>query len=98
MWKWGTALDDFDVGDPEGLGVLAELGEAGGDETAESDGEAVPQLGGVPGEQHVADVVVAVGTDRLAHRFVPDVVDGPAAGGPCMGAVLVGPDRMAGLC
>ena len=66
-------LDNFHVRHPRGEVMLP-------NQTPQRHGEAMPQLGRVPGEEHVPEVVVAVGAERLAesdvvrlvHRQAPD--------------------------
>lgn len=54
-------------------------------------GKPPPQFGGVPVEQHRAEVAVTVRADRGTHLRLAIVVDGHAPGGPAMGAKLALP-------
>lgn len=73
-------LGDAGEGQP---GVPGESGlyeaDRGGQAPPDVDDEPVPELGRVCVPQHVARVVVAVGTQRLADQGIRHVVDGPAA-------------------
>ena len=82
----GLELDHLRVRDPCAAPELCR-GEPGlGSEgAAESDGEAAPELGGVPLPQHVGGVVVALETQRLAELSVLVAVPGEAGQRPTMG-------------
>src|SRR5690606_5225380 len=67
----GLVLGDFGEGDAD-LPVERRVGHpgGGGEVAAQVGGEAAPQLSGVGVPQHVADVVVGVGVERLADALV----------------------------
>jgi len=74
----GLHLDDLHMRDADGGGIGAEVAEVVGEQAAQVDREAVPQLRCVPAEQHMCLVVVAVRAHRVADGGVLIVVDAGA--------------------
>ena len=76
----GASLEfgDLHVVEAHTFGGFTDGAQVAVQQAAQGDGEAPPQFGGVPGEQDMPGVVVAVFAQRLTHVRIMVVVDGAA--------------------